>query len=56
MGEFTDKAKGHANEAAGEMKRDSDNPQTRDEGKMQKEKGELQKEKGELEGARDSDR
>lgn len=55
MGEFTEKAKGHANEAVGDMKRDSDNPRTREEGKLQEEKGKLQKEKGEVEGALGND-
>lgn len=50
MGEFTDKVKGHTNDAVGEVKQQSDNPETRAEGRKQEEKGEFQKAKGEFEG------
>ncbi len=50
MGEFTEKVKGNANEAAGEMKQKSDNPETRAEGKNQEVKGKAQQAKGEVEG------
>ena len=39
MGEFTEKVKGNANEAAGELKQKSDNPETRAEGQNQEAKG-----------------
>lgn len=51
MGELTDKIKGHANEAIGKVKRESDNPETRAEGDRQEAKGDLQKAKGEVKGA-----
>ena len=41
MGEFTDKAKGTTDQAIGNVKQESGNPETRDEGKMQEEKGEI---------------
>lgn len=55
MGEFTEKTKGAANEAIGNVKQESDKPETRAEGKMQEEKGELQKEEGEVKGALGND-
>ena len=51
MGEFKDKAKGHANEAIGNLKQESDDPETRAEGRDQETKGEFQKVEGEVEGA-----
>ena len=51
MGEFTDKVKGETNEAISNVKQESGNSETREEGKLQEEKGELQEEKGEIEGA-----
>ena len=51
MGEFTDKVKGAANEAIGNVKQESDNPDTRAEGELQETKGELQDKKGDVEGA-----
>jgi uncharacterized protein YjbJ (UPF0337 family) len=51
MGEFTEKVKGTANDAVGNMKQESDNPETRAEGKDQETKGEFQRDKGEVEGA-----
>ena len=53
MGEFTDKVKGETNEAIGNLKQESNNPETREKGKLQEEKGEFQKDKGEVEGAED---
>ena len=50
MGELTDKIKGNANEAAGKVKQESDNPRTREEGRDQEAKGEAQQFKGEVEG------
>lgn len=40
MGELKEKVKGNANEAAGEMKQKSDDPETRAEGRAQERKGE----------------
>jgi uncharacterized protein YjbJ (UPF0337 family) len=51
MGEYTDKAKGLANEAAGNLKQQSTNPATRAEGKEQERKGEAQNLKGSIKGA-----
>jgi uncharacterized protein YjbJ (UPF0337 family) len=51
MGELKDKAKGIANEAAGNLKQLSDDENTREEGRAQERKGELQNLKGEVEGA-----
>lgn len=51
MGEFTEKAKGTANETIGNVKQKSDDPETRAEGEDQETKGEFQKVKGEVEGA-----
>ena len=50
MGEFTDKVKGNANEAAGKMKQKSDDPETRAEGHSQSAKGKGQQAKGEVKG------
>ena len=51
MGELEDKAEGSVNEAIGEAKQHSDDPDTRAEGKAQQGKGKAQKLKGEVEGA-----
>lgn len=51
MGELTDKAKGLANEVAGNVKQASDNPQTRAAGRAQERKGEAQNLKGAVKGA-----
>ena len=51
MGELKDKAKGIANEAAGNVKQQSDDPETRAEGRAQERKGEAQNLKGKVEGA-----
>ncbi|MGE3747777.1 MAG: CsbD family protein [Sphingomonadaceae bacterium] len=55
MGEVTDKAKGHANEAIGKGKRAvgdaTDRPDLRAEGDAQEAKGDLQKAKGAVKGA-----
>ncbi len=51
MGELTDKIKGNANEAAGKLKRQSANPDTRAEGAGQETKGKAQQLKGKLKGA-----
>lgn len=51
MGELTDKAKGIANEIAGKVKQQSDDADTRAEGKAQELKGEGQNLKGEVKGA-----
>lgn len=51
MGELTDKIKGHVNDAVGNAKQESDDPETRAEGQNQELKGELQKTKGAIEGA-----
>ncbi|SMQ73919.1 hypothetical protein SAMN06297468_2362 [Altererythrobacter xiamenensis] len=50
MGELTEKVKGNANEAAGELKQKSSDPETRAEGRAQERKGEAQQFKGEVEG------
>lgn len=50
MGEFKDKAKGIANEVAGNLKQASDDPATREEGRAQEEKGEWQNLKGKVKG------
>lgn len=55
MGEFTEKAKSTANETMGNVKQQSDNPETRDEGRDQETKGELQDKKGDVEGALGND-
>ena len=51
MGEFTDKVKGETNQAICNVKQESGNPETREQGTLQEEKRELQDEKGEIEGA-----
>lgn len=51
MGELTDKIKGNANEAVGKIKQESDNPETRKEGRKQEIKGEAQQFKGAVKGA-----
>lgn len=51
MGELKEKTKGIANEAAGNVKQMSDDPETRAEGRAQERKGEAQNLKGEVEGA-----
>ncbi len=51
MGEFTDKVKGATNEAVGNVKQESNNPETCAEGKAQETKGKLQDKKGDVEGA-----
>ncbi len=55
MGEFTDKIKGAMNDAVGNVKQESDNPETRAEGRDQEVKGEIQKKKGDVEGALGND-
>ena len=51
MGELTDKIKGAVNNAVGNTKQESDNPETRAEGERQQLKGDLQDKKGCVEGA-----
>lgn len=51
MGELTDKVKGNANEAVGEIKQRSDDPETRGEGQRQEAKGKGQQLKGKVKGA-----
>ena len=51
MGEITDKIKGAVNNAVGNAKQESDNPDTRAEGERQELKGDLQDKKGSVEGA-----
>ena len=51
MGELTDKAKGIANEIAGNTKQMSSDPETRAEGHAQERKGEAQNLKGEVKAA-----
>lgn len=50
MGEFTDKIKGAVNNAVGNAKQESDNPETRAEGKRQELKGDVQDTKGKIKG------
>ncbi len=50
MGEFTDKIKGAVNNAVGNAKQESDNPETRAEGERQELKGDVQKTKGKIKG------
>lgn len=50
MGELTDKIKGNVNEAVGEVKQKSDNPETREEGRAQEGKGEAQQFEGKVKG------
>lgn len=51
MGELTDKIKGNVNEAAGKIKQQSSNPETRDEGAAQELKGKGQQLAGKVKGA-----
>ena len=51
MGEITDKIKGAVNNAIGNAKQESDNPETRAEGQRQELKGDLQEKKGDIKGA-----
>jgi uncharacterized protein YjbJ (UPF0337 family) len=51
MGELTDKIKGNANQAIGDMKQNSADPAVRDEGDAQKLKGTGQELKGKIKGA-----
>lgn len=51
MGELKDKTKGMANEAAGNLKQQSADPDTRAEGEAQEGKGAMQNLKGEVEGS-----
>jgi uncharacterized protein YjbJ (UPF0337 family) len=51
MGELTDKIKGNVNEAVGNAKQQSDDPETRDEGAAQEGKGQFQQVKGAVKGA-----
>jgi uncharacterized protein YjbJ (UPF0337 family) len=50
MGELKDKAKGIANELAGNAKQASDDPATREEGREQERRGEWQNLKGTVKG------
>ena len=51
MGELTDKIKGNVNEAVGNAKQQSSDPETRDEGAGQELKGKAQQLKGAVKGA-----
>lgn len=51
MGELKDKLRGNFNEAAGQLKQWSDDPETKMEGRKQEAKGKAQKLKGKVEGA-----
>ncbi|MBW4331407.1 CsbD family protein [Stakelama sp. CBK3Z-3] len=51
MGELTDKIKGNANEAAGKLKQQSNDPATREEGAAQEGKGKAQQFAGKVKGA-----
>jgi len=51
MGELIDKIKGNTNEAIGEAKQHSNDPETRAEGSKQEVKGKAQQFKGKIEGA-----
>ncbi|PLK23984.1 CsbD family protein [Porphyrobacter sp. TH134] len=51
MGKLTETIKGTANELAGRVKQQSDNPETRAEGLKQELKGKAQKVKGDVQGA-----
>lgn len=55
MGEFTDRTKGAAREAVGEVKQRSSNPDTRAEGRAQEADGKLDKAKGKVKGALGND-
>jgi uncharacterized protein YjbJ (UPF0337 family) len=50
MGEFTDRLKGAANQAAGNAKQESADPDVRDEGAAQELKGKGQELKGKVKG------
>jgi uncharacterized protein YjbJ (UPF0337 family) len=50
MGEIKDRIKGNANQAIGDMKQQSADPDTRDEGSAQKLKGAGQEFKGKVKG------
>jgi len=50
MGEYTDKAKGAANQVIGDIKQGSDDKSTREEGAVQETKGETQELKGKVKG------
>ena len=50
MGEFTDKVKGAANQAAGNIKQNSGNERVREEGAAQELKGDGQELKGKVKG------
>jgi len=51
MGELKSKIEGNVNEAIGEAKQKSNDPETRAEGRGQEVKGKAQQTKGEVEGA-----
>lgn len=51
MGELTDKIKGNLNEAAGKIKQQSNDPETRDEGAAQELKGKGEQFAGKVKGA-----
>jgi uncharacterized protein YjbJ (UPF0337 family) len=51
MGELTDKIKGNVNEAAGKIKQQSDDPDTREKGAEQEGKGKAQQLVGKVKGA-----
>mgnify|MGYP001182542940 FL=1 len=51
MGELKSKIEGNINEAIGEAKQKSNDPETRAEGRGQEVKGKAQQTKGEVEGA-----
>ena len=55
MGELKDKVKGNLNEAAGKLKQQSGDPETRDEGAGQEVKGQFQQVKGAVKGALGND-
>lgn len=50
MGELTDKIKGNVNEAVGKVKQQSNDPETRDEGKAQQVKGKGEQTVGKVKG------
>ena len=51
MGELTDKVKGNVNEAAGKLKQQSDDPETRKEGRDQEVEGKVEQGVGKIKGA-----
>ena len=55
MGKLTETVKSTANEAIGKIKQQSNNPETRAEGRAQELKGEAQKVKGKVQGAMGDD-